>query len=77
MSAFSPDKVKSKIYEILAASHAGEDVYVRVGPNRYGMFIWDEEALKHEHFSAAWVSKSLGVDRVELPEVALSWKDVA
>jgi hypothetical protein len=76
MSAFSPERVKARIAEILSARAPGEDVHVRLDNVPYGLWIWDEREGKHDHFSPAWMSRSLGVRRVTLPEVVLAWSDV-
>ena len=76
MSTFSPERVKARIAEILSEKSPGVDVHVRIDRVPYGLWIWDEKLLVHGHISPAWMSRSLGMRKVLLPEVVLSWKDV-
>ena len=74
--SFSPENVKSRISDILFNTNSNQDVYVSIGSNKYGMFVWDEQEMKHIHTKPGFVFKVLGVRTLELPEVSLSWEDL-
>lgn len=74
---FSPENTKLKICELLSKSHPKDDVYVSVGPNRYGLFVLDEKLSKHEHIQMAFVTKTLGVKDLKFSEVTFSWSEIS
>ena len=73
--SFSPEQIKKRLMEILSESNSNEDVYLKLGPNDYGVFIWDEVTYKHIHMKSSELYKTLG-ERLDLPLVKIAWADL-